>query len=58
MAVLAPVIRWWGRLEVIGEEHLPTAGPTLLVGNHDSYWDPVAIGMAGRFGRSPASARS
>ena len=29
MAVLAPVIRWWGRLEVAGEEHLPTAGPTL-----------------------------
>jgi 1-acyl-sn-glycerol-3-phosphate acyltransferase len=48
MAALAPVIRWWGRLEVVGEEHLPTAGPTLLVGNHDSYWDPVAIGMAGR----------
>ena len=48
MAVLAPMIRWWGRLEVAGEEHLPTAGPTLLVGNHDSYWDPVAIGMAGR----------
>jgi 1-acyl-sn-glycerol-3-phosphate acyltransferase len=48
MAVLAPVIRWWGRLEVVGAEHLPAAGPTLLVGNHDSYWDPVAIGMAGR----------
>jgi 1-acyl-sn-glycerol-3-phosphate acyltransferase len=48
MAVLAPVVRWWGRLEVAGEEHLPTAGPTLIVGNHDSYWDPVAIGMAGR----------
>jgi 1-acyl-sn-glycerol-3-phosphate acyltransferase len=48
MAVLAPIVRWWGRLEVAGEEHLPVAGPTLLVGNHDSYWDPVAIGMAGR----------
>jgi 1-acyl-sn-glycerol-3-phosphate acyltransferase len=48
MAVLAPVVRWWGRLEVAGVEHLPTSGPTLLIGNHDSYWDPVAIGMAGR----------
>jgi 1-acyl-sn-glycerol-3-phosphate acyltransferase len=48
MALLAPVIRWWGRLEVVGEEHLPPAGPTLVIGNHDSYWDPVAIGMAGR----------
>jgi 1-acyl-sn-glycerol-3-phosphate acyltransferase len=47
MAVLAPVIRWWGRLEVAGEQHLPTSGPTLLVGNHDSYWDPVAVGIAG-----------
>jgi 1-acyl-sn-glycerol-3-phosphate acyltransferase len=48
MAALAPVIRWWGRLEVSGVEHLPTSGPTLVIGNHDSYWDPVAIGMAGR----------
>jgi 1-acyl-sn-glycerol-3-phosphate acyltransferase len=48
MAVLAPVVRWWGRLEVVGEEHLPRSGPTLVIGNHDSYWDPVAIGMAGR----------
>ncbi len=48
MAACAPVVRWWGRLEVEGEEHLPASGPTLVVGNHDSYWDPVAIGMAGR----------
>ncbi|HWF34864.1 MAG TPA: lysophospholipid acyltransferase family protein, partial [Solirubrobacteraceae bacterium] len=25
----------------------PTEGPTLVIGNHDSYWDPVAIGVAG-----------
>jgi 1-acyl-sn-glycerol-3-phosphate acyltransferase len=48
MAVTGPIIRRWGRLEVTGEEHLPTAGPTLIIGNHDSYWDPVAIGVAGR----------
>lgn len=47
MAACAPVIRWWGRLEVAGSEHLPTSGPVLLAGNHDSYWDPVAIGAAG-----------
>src|SRR3954454_20515451 len=47
MAVSAPAVRWWGRLEVSGLEHLPTSGPTLLAGNHDSYWDPVAIGLAG-----------
>jgi 1-acyl-sn-glycerol-3-phosphate acyltransferase len=47
MAVSTPAVRWWGRLEVSGLEQLPTAGPTLLAGNHDSYWDPVAIGIAG-----------
>ena len=38
----------WGRLEVSGLEHLPEAGPVLLAGNHDSYWDPIAIGFAAR----------
>ena len=51
MAACAPVVRWWGRLEVVGEEHLPTSGSTLVIGNHDSYWDPVAIGIAGRHRR-------
>lgn len=48
MAACAPVVRWWGRLEVVGDEHLPTSGPALVICNHDSYWDPVAIGTAGR----------
>ena len=48
MAVCAPLIRWWGRLEVAGLDHMPRSGPTLLVGNHDSHWDPVAIGVAAR----------
>lgn len=47
MTVCGPVIRRWGRLEVDGAEHLPQSGPVLLVGNHDSHWDPVAIGVAG-----------
>jgi 1-acyl-sn-glycerol-3-phosphate acyltransferase len=47
MAVCSPAVRWWGRLEVSGTEHLPAEGPILLAGNHDSYWDPVAIGIAG-----------
>jgi 1-acyl-sn-glycerol-3-phosphate acyltransferase len=47
MAVSTPAVRWWGRLEVEGLEHLPLSGPTLLAGNHDSYWDPIAIGLAG-----------
>ena len=48
MAVCAPIVRWWGRMVVEGAELLPTSGPVLIVGNHDSQWDPVAIGMAGR----------
>jgi 1-acyl-sn-glycerol-3-phosphate acyltransferase len=47
MAACTPAVKWWGRLEVSGLEHLPTEGSTLLAGNHDSYWDPVAIGIAG-----------
>jgi 1-acyl-sn-glycerol-3-phosphate acyltransferase len=47
MAICTPAVRWWGRLEVSGLEHMPADGPVLLAGNHDSYWDPVAIGIAG-----------
>lgn len=46
MTVCSPVVRAWGRLEVSGLEHLPQQGPVLLAGNHDSYWDPVAVGVA------------
>jgi 1-acyl-sn-glycerol-3-phosphate acyltransferase len=46
LRVLTPVVRGWGRLEVSGLEHLPPSGPVLLAGNHDSYWDPLAIGIA------------
>lgn len=48
MTACAPIVRWWGRLEAEGVEHLPASGPLLIVGNHDSQWDPVAIGIAGR----------
>lgn len=47
MGVCGPLIRRWGRLEASGVELIPTSGPTLIVSNHDSYWDPIAIGVAG-----------
>jgi 1-acyl-sn-glycerol-3-phosphate acyltransferase len=47
MAACAPIVRWWGRLEVSGLGHLPSSGPVLVAGNHDSLWDPIAIGTAG-----------
>ncbi len=46
LAISVPIVRLWGRLRVEGVEHIPAAGPMLLVGNHDSYWDPVVIGIA------------
>ena len=46
LRLLTPYVRWWGRMEVSGLEHMPLTGPVLLAGNHDSYWDPVAIGIA------------
>lgn len=46
MAISGPVIRRWARLEVGGLDTLPSTGAVLLAANHDSYWDPVAAGVA------------
>jgi 1-acyl-sn-glycerol-3-phosphate acyltransferase len=46
MAVSRPVVRTWGRLEVDGLDVLPASGPVLVVANHDSHWDPIAVGVA------------
>jgi 1-acyl-sn-glycerol-3-phosphate acyltransferase len=48
MAVCVPMVSLWGRLEVEGLEVLPRSGPTLVVANHDSQTDPLAIGVAAR----------
>jgi 1-acyl-sn-glycerol-3-phosphate acyltransferase len=47
MAVNLPVARW-GRLRVEGLENIPESGPLLIIGNHDSHWDPVMVGIAAR----------
>jgi 1-acyl-sn-glycerol-3-phosphate acyltransferase len=46
MTVSRPVVAAWGRLEVEGLDVLPASGPVLVVGNHDSHWDPIAVGVA------------
>src|SRR6185437_14454904 len=46
MIASTPGVVWWGRLQVTGVELLPLDGPLLLVGDHDSYWDTVATGIA------------
>jgi 1-acyl-sn-glycerol-3-phosphate acyltransferase len=46
MIASTPGVVWWGRLHVTGLELLPLEGPVLVVGDHDSYWDTVATGIA------------
>jgi 1-acyl-sn-glycerol-3-phosphate acyltransferase len=45
MAVCRPAMIW-GRLKVEGLDALPESGPVLVVGNHDSHWDSVTVGVA------------
>ncbi|MGN6608741.1 MAG: lysophospholipid acyltransferase family protein, partial [Jatrophihabitans sp.] len=47
LAVATPIMRW-ARLRVTGVDLLPRTGPVLLVADHDSYWDPIAIAVAAR----------
>ena len=51
MAVCVPLVSMWGRLKVDGIEVLPRSGPTLVVANHDSQTDPIAVGVAARHRR-------
>src|SRR3712207_5222550 len=48
MAAAGPIVRWWGRLEVVGMDNLPRHGATIIPANHDSAWDPVVIAFAAR----------
>jgi 1-acyl-sn-glycerol-3-phosphate acyltransferase len=48
MMAAGPIVRWWGRLEVVGLHHLPMHGATIVPANHDSAWDPVVIAFAAR----------
>lgn len=47
LAIGGPIMRW-SRLSVTGLEALPAEGPVLVVADHDSYWDPIAIAVAAR----------
>ena len=41
-----PMVRLWGRLQVTGTDLFPASGPTVLMVNHDSAWDPVVVAVA------------
>lgn len=58
MALATPIVKWWGRLEVVGLSLLPLDGPTVLMVNHDSAWDPVVVGVAARRRQLRALAKS
>jgi 1-acyl-sn-glycerol-3-phosphate acyltransferase len=45
MAINRPTA-FWGRLRVEGVEALPETGPVLVLGNHDSHWDPIMVGVS------------
>ena len=45
-AVNRNLMRRFFRLRVRGEHHLPTAGPFILIPNHTSYLDPLAVSAA------------
>ena len=48
LTLTGTLMRRWCRLQVTGLSVLPAVGPTLLVADHDSYWDPIAIAAAAR----------
>ncbi|MEJ7797172.1 MAG: lysophospholipid acyltransferase family protein [Solirubrobacteraceae bacterium] len=46
LGLCRPIVRHWGRLHVEGLENVPPNGPLIVASNHDSYWDPVVVGIA------------
>lgn len=51
-ALARPELFPWVRFDIKGLSHIPKHGPAILVGNHRSYFDPLAIGYtAARVGR-------
>jgi putative phosphoserine phosphatase/1-acylglycerol-3-phosphate O-acyltransferase len=41
LEMLVPYVRF----DIAGWEHIPERGPAIIVGNHRSYFDPLAIGV-------------
>jgi putative phosphoserine phosphatase/1-acylglycerol-3-phosphate O-acyltransferase len=53
LAFARPELFPYARFDIDGTEHIPAAGGAILCGNHRSYFDPAAVGLAlARSGRS------
>lgn len=46
LAFTRPGLVPYAHFEISGVEHLPAEGPAIVVANHRSYFDPMALGMA------------
>jgi 1-acyl-sn-glycerol-3-phosphate acyltransferase len=53
-AVVVPIVGWFAKIEISGEEHLPEEGAYVLAPNHYSEFDPLIVAVATwRLGRAP-----
>jgi putative phosphoserine phosphatase/1-acylglycerol-3-phosphate O-acyltransferase len=46
LALTHPALLPFVRFDIDGVGHIPDDGPAIVVGNHRSYFDPIALGMA------------
>lgn len=43
--LVRPELLPWVRFDIAGADRIPATGPAILVANHRSYFDPVALGL-------------
>jgi putative phosphoserine phosphatase/1-acylglycerol-3-phosphate O-acyltransferase len=46
MALASPALIPYARFDISGTDNIPADGPAIIVGNHRSYFDPMAMGLA------------
>lgn len=46
LSFLHPMLFPYAKFEITGTGNIPSDGPAIVVGNHRSYFDPVAVAMA------------
>ena len=46
LSFVHPLLFPYAKFRISGVEHIPAAGGAIIVGNHRSYFDPVAVAMA------------